>query len=316
MHEDTNLRNAETVLSQVFGENGLHLRLVLNGVNKTLTGKSLRGEFYLRLSPEQLHSKFELQREARILALVAEHNPTLAASPFPDHQQAGTAFAWDDKTYFGIATTVAPGETYDESPDQLKRFGGALASLHGIPLPVNWKRDAGEQPLGLPLQDSGDEHLSAEIRQVSSAAAAWTHRNSSRQSGRLSIRHGDAWPGNCRFSESAVTLFDFEHASIGDPVADFANVAWWLTGLQQPSEAKAKLWSSFLAGYEEGSHIPDLSSLPYHVLQVELRSLVFLRDFIRLSPEVTASVSAGAHQLVGAWQDRVVPDSGFMPAGW
>ncbi|PII37593.1 hypothetical protein T190_32155 [Sinorhizobium meliloti CCBAU 01290] len=114
-----------------------------------------------------------------------------------------------------------------------------------------------------------------------------------------------------------MTLFDFEHASIGDPVRDFANVAWWLTGLQQPSDTIAKLWTAFLEGYDEGHDPlrPDLSSLSYHVLLVELRRCTFSATSSG-SPEVERSIKAGTQQLVSIWRDRMVPKNGLMSNGW
>ncbi|NRP74524.1 hypothetical protein ILFOPFJJ_05446 [Ensifer psoraleae] len=312
MRDVEDLRNAERTLAKVLGQGELHLELVLNGVNKTLAGHCEQGDFYLRLSPEGLHSSLELKREAMILKCIAGHDPSIAAKPFMGPKHAGTAFVWDGERYYGIATTVAAGDPYDDSAGRLRQFGRALGKLHAIPVTEKFERVERATHL------TATAKLAEEISLVQRAAAQWADRGEPTSSGKTSIRHGDAWPGNGRFSGSKVTLFDFEHTSVGDPVADVANVAWWLTGLQQPSALKSELWSAFLEGYDEiqDGERADLSSLPYHVLSVELRSLIFLRDFIKLSPEVEKCVLAGTHHLVGVWRDRAVPESGFLKDGW
>ncbi len=311
MRDVEDLKNAERTLSRVLDQGNLHLELVLNGVNKTFAGRCEQGDFYLRLSPERLHSSVELKREAKILTCITDHEQ-IAAKPFMDPQHAGTAFVWDGAPYFGIATTVAPGDPYDNSVGQLRPFGRALGKLHAIPITGKVERvDSAPH-----LAASGK--LVEAISLVQGAIFQWSNRGEPTSSGKTSIRHGDAWPGNGRFGESRVTLFDFEHTSIGDPVADVANVVWWLTGLQQPAEIKSQLWNAFLEGYEEtqDGERADMSSLPYHVLSVELRSLLFLRDFIKLSLEVEKSVIAGTQHLVGVWRNRAVPESGFLKDGW
>lgn len=316
MLNEQNVRDAERVLSNALGED-VQLQPVLDGVNKTLSGQSAKGGFFLRLSPESLHAQSHLRREADLLTLVAEREPSLIAKPFPDARHAGTAFSWNDNRYFGIATTIAEGKPYDDSVGELRRFGQALARLHAVPISAD--PDIDQEETARPSQShTAVARLNDEISLVRSALEAWTDANRPVRSDRRSIRHGDAWPGNGRFSAEAVTLFDFEHISIGDPVADLASVAWWVTGLQNRSQSKAELWTGFLDGYSEGTTGKDLdlTSLPYHVLLVELRSLLFLRDFIALTPSVEESIRAGTRNLVDLWRDRGVPWDGRMSDGW
>ncbi|RVH43841.1 aminoglycoside phosphotransferase family protein [Sinorhizobium meliloti] len=256
------------------------------------------------------------QREARLLTIVTDHEPSIATKPFPDAQHAGAAFAWGGERYFGIATAVAPGTPYDESIGELRRFGQALAKLHSVRAFGDAGVDRAEQ-VDHSRSDHHEGSLVDQISPVTATAADCVDRGRPTDSGRRSICHGDAWPGNGRFGAHAVTLFDFEHASIGDPVRDFANVAWWLTGLQQPSDTIAKLWTAFLEGYDEGHDPlrPDLSSLSYHVLLVELRRCTFSATSSG-SPEVERSIKAGTQQLVSIWRDRMVPKNGLMSNGW
>lgn len=317
MRDVDNLKNAERTLSSVLDQSDLHLELVLNGVNKTFAGHCEEGDFYLRLSPARLHSSLEVKREASILARITDHDASIAAGPFLGPQHAGAAFAWDDEPYFGIATAIAPGAPYDDSAEQLKCFGYVLAKLHAVPLVEGIEPEAfGTADMAPSL--GATDRLSEQISLLQDSALEWVARGRPTHSGSRSIRHGDAWPGNGRFRGAEVTLFDFEHASVGDPVADFANVAWWLTGLQQPTQRKSELWSAFLAGYGEFPDAvrSDLCCLPYHVFSVELRSLLFLRDFIQLSPEVEKSIQTGTRDLMNLWRGCSVSADGLLKDGW
>jgi aminoglycoside phosphotransferase (APT) family kinase protein len=250
MRDLDNLKNTERTLSRILGQSDLHLKLVLNGVNKTLAGHCAQGDFYLRLSPELLHSSLEVKREATTLARITDHDASIAVKPFLGSQHAGAAFAWDDEPYFGIATAVAAGASYDDSTEHMKYFGYVLAKLHAVPLIDEIEPESlGTTDVALSRGDL--DRLSEQISLVQDSALEWAASGRPTHSGSKSIRHGDAWPGNGRFRGSEVTLFDFEHSSVGDPIADFANVAWWLTGAHHSPQLKSELWGAFLYGYSE-----------------------------------------------------------------
>lgn len=265
MCEVENLKNTERTLSRALDQEDLHLQLVLNGVNKTFTGHCEQGDFYLRLSPERLHSSCEIKREASILACIADHDASIAVQPFSDPKHAGTAFDWDGEPYLGIATTIAPGAPYDDSIGQLRCFGHVLAKLHAVPISEEIDTQAIELA-EMPPSDVASDKLAEQISLVQTSIAEWSRYGQPTSSGKKSIRHGDAWPGNSRFSASEATLFDFEYTSIGDPVTDFAHIAWWLTGLQLPSKFKTELWSAFFEGYNDLCDGGDQISPAFHTM--------------------------------------------------
>ncbi|WP_208249197.1 aminoglycoside phosphotransferase family protein [Rhizobium sp. T1470] len=317
MDHSLNLKAAERTLSGVTGLTDVRLEVVVDGVNKTLTGQCKRGDFYLRLSPAELHTADAVKSEARTLAFIAGHDAIVATRPFFEDSHAGAAFKWSGETYHGIATTVAMGSPFDNSNKQMSLFGSVLAKLHSIPvleaLEVQESSGAGA------LSDAAATGPLAEsVSTARTSVHAWITDETPIHSGAKAILHGDAWPGNARFQSSSATLFDFEHTSVGDPTRDIANVAWWLTGIDQTPQRKSELWHSFLEGYRSSmnSRDLDLSCLPYHVYLSELRSLLFLNTFIALSPEVEASIKDGTQHRVRTWRDCTVGSDGSIVHAW
>jgi hypothetical protein len=130
MPENELLRMTEVVLARATGARNIRLEVLVDGVNKTLAGNCELGDFFLRLSPQQLHSSAELRHEARVLAHLSASGDGLAAGLFFEAEHARSCFDWEGDRYHGLATHAATGIPFNVSPDHLQWFAAALARLH------------------------------------------------------------------------------------------------------------------------------------------------------------------------------------------
>ncbi|THF85025.1 phosphotransferase family protein [Deinococcus sp. KSM4-11] len=155
-----------------------------------------------------------------------------------------------------LVQTLMDGQSGAEGgadPESLAHFLARLHALEpqGLPLRV---LPGSPAPQGLP-----DESLSES--RIRAALAAHPP-----PLGRLSVLHGDLWPGNTLWSGGALSaVLDWEDAGLGDPLADVGNTRLELLFFHGQSAMQ-----DFTRAYA-GAGGTDLSPLPIWDLRAALR---------------------------------------------
>jgi aminoglycoside phosphotransferase (APT) family kinase protein len=232
-------------------------------------GREQRREVVLRLRPPPpgLLEPYDLERQFRILR-------ALESTPVPSPRALwyeGTGSVLGREFY---AMERLGGTVYERSlpedlacaPERLARMSRSLvesiAAIHRVDLRATGLDALGD---GRGFLERELDHWSSEMRRVQRAPLpelerllAELQRRRPDQSPRITLVHGDPKPGNFAFENDRVTaVFDWEMASIGDPLAD---VGWaefnWTTPNSFTNQPGSLSRDEFAALYQDLTGIP------------------------------------------------------------
>jgi aminoglycoside phosphotransferase (APT) family kinase protein len=189
-------------------------------------------------------SAHDVLREARVIgALQGKARVPGVLAVGDDEQIIGAPFFVMDKVEGHVVTSEIPGEL--DTPDDRRRMGeqlvDALVEMHG----VDWEA-AGLEGFGKPtgylerqLRRFGGlwEHNKTREMEAVERVGGWL-RDNLPDSGPATIVHGDFRLGNVMFAPSApaelIAIFDWEMATIGDPLADLGYLCTLWTDRDDP----------------------------------------------------------------------------------
>ena len=108
------------------------------------------------------------------------------------------------------------------------------------------------------------------------------------------ICHGDAWMANARISGDKIAFFDFDDCGVGPLMIDLGTQAWHLMN-DDDVDADAMLLS-LLAGYDTVRTLraDERAVLPTFIALAEIRSLLFLAKYCRLTKEMWGAIALRA----------------------
>ena len=108
------------------------------------------------------------------------------------------------------------------------------------------------------------------------------------------ICHGDAWTANARISGDKIAFFDFDDCGVGPLMIDLGTQAWHLMN-DDDVDADAMLLS-LLAGYDTVRTLraDERAVLPTFIALAEIRSLLFLAKYCRLTKEMWGAIALRA----------------------
>jgi len=189
-------------------------------------------------------SAHDVLREARVIgALQGQARVPAVLAVCDDVQVIGAPFFVMEKVEGHVVTSTVPAEL--DTPADRRRMGeqlvDALVELHG----VDWQA-AGLEGFGKPtgylerqLRRFGGlwEHNRTRDMDAVERVGGWLHDNLP-DSGPATIVHGDFRLGNVMFAPSApaelIAIFDWEMATIGDPLADLGYLCTLWTDRDDP----------------------------------------------------------------------------------
>jgi aminoglycoside phosphotransferase (APT) family kinase protein len=267
--------------------------------NVTFLVRREGGEWVLRRPPRPPlpPSAHDVLREAGLLQAI---QPTAARTPrvlaaCDDERVIGAPFYVMERVHGDVVTTAVPPALDDEAGRRAigEELVDALVEVHG----VDW-RACGLEGFGKPTgyldrqlrRFSGLwEHNRTRELPVLDRVTAWLgeHRP---DSGEATIVHGDYRLGNTMFAPGAparlVAIFDWELATIGDPLADvgYLLATWAQEGdPQSPISALGGITrgpgfpsrAELVARYEAGSG-RSMSDVPWYMTLALWKSAVFL----------------------------------------
>jgi aminoglycoside phosphotransferase (APT) family kinase protein len=242
-------------------------------------------------------SAHDVLREARLLSALA---PTAARTPTvlaacDDEGVIGAPFYVMEHVAGDVITTAVPPALDDEAGRRAigEQLVDALVEVHA----VDW-RAAGLEGFGKPtgyldrqLRRFGGlwEHNRTRELPVLDRVTAWLGEHVP-ESGEATIVHGDYRLGNAMFAPGArarlVAIFDWELATIGDPLAD---IGYLLATWAQAGDAESPIAAlggvtrgagfpsreELVARYEQGSG-RSMSDVPWYMALALWKSAVFL----------------------------------------
>ena len=189
-------------------------------------------------------SAHDVLREARVIgALQGKARVPGVLAVGDDEQIIGAPFFVMDKVEGHVVTSEIPAEL--DTPDDRRRMGeqlvDALVEMHG----VDWEA-AGLEGFGKPtgylerqLRRFGGlwEHNKTREMEAVERVGGWL-RDNLPDSGPATIVHGDFRLGNVMFAPShpaeLIAIFDWEMATIGDPLADLGYLCTLWTDRDDP----------------------------------------------------------------------------------
>ncbi len=189
-------------------------------------------------------SAHDVLREARVIgALQGKARVPGVLAVGDDEQIIGAPFFVMDKVEGHVVTSEIPAEL--DTPDDRRRMGeqlvDALVEMHG----VDWEA-AGLEGFGKPtgylerqLRRFGGlwEHNKTREMEAVERVGGWL-RDNLPDSAAATIVHGDFRLGNVMFAPSApaelIAIFDWEMATIGDPLADLGYLCTLWTDRDDP----------------------------------------------------------------------------------
>ena len=241
-------------------------------------------------------SAHDVLREARVIgALQGKARVPGVLAVGDDEQIIGAPFFVMDKVEGHVVTSEIPAEL--DTPDDRRRMGeqlvDALVEMHG----VDWEA-AGLEGFGKPtgylerqLRRFGGlwEHNKTREMEAVERVGGWL-RDNLPDSGPATIVHGDFRLGNVMFAPSGpaelIAIFDWEMATIGDPLADLG----YLTATYaQPGDPESTILAlgavtrspgfpsreALIARYEAGSG-RSMSDVRWYTTLALWKSAVFL----------------------------------------
>ncbi len=216
-----------------------------------------------------------------------------------------TRLGWDGVMRHACLFAHAEGREMLPCAEDLRRFGRAVAELHGALQAVGgvagrrieageacaaaafWLRRAGQAAIAEQAERAGPV-----LRAAVAAAGPG-----------VGLCHGDAWLGNARLDGERVTFFDFEDCAVGPLALDLATMARWL----RREADGAELWEALLAGYSEGRALSggDLAAMP---ALAEVRGAGDLARFWGMDAgDVARGGGVGAKAGGGGWGGGMMP---------
>jgi Ser/Thr protein kinase RdoA (MazF antagonist) len=215
--------------------------------------------------------------------LVARHLPAATVIRTTDNGP----FALVDRRPFLMFAWAEGGVEWPASAENAHRLGAALAELHlasdDLPLTGEERHYDAERLIDLPLEllrpflaDRPDlverleqwaARLHAAVAQVSTDSPAY---------GPI---HGDIHQGNCYFTESGLTLFDFALSGVGHRVYDLTGFLWPMRDRTINDEGMRVCCDAFLAGYDATRPLSVAEKAAIHTF-VQLRTWWELGDWI------------------------------------
>jgi aminoglycoside phosphotransferase (APT) family kinase protein len=282
--------------------------------NVTYLVRRSGGEWVLRRPPRPPlpPSAHDVLREARLLRSVqrAELRAPRVVLTCDDDTVIGVPFYVMDKVEGDVVTTVVPGPL--DTPEEHARMGrelvDALVEIHA----VDW-RACGLEGYGRPtgylerqlLRFSGLwEHNKTRGVPELERTTRWLseHRPAS---GPATIVHGDYRLGNTMFAPGAparvVAIFDWELATIGDPLAD---VGYLTATYSEPGDDAFTLFSLAPVTTREG--FPTRAQLITRYEEASGRSMSDVRWYQTLALWKSAVFLEGSYRrlLAGTTDDR------------
>ena len=242
---------------------------------------------WLRLCRHPATSGADLDFEMRVLRALASGPGLAAVRPLAGRGgRLRTRLPWDGTMRHACLFEDAPGREMLHCPNDVRRFGRALAALH----------DALSAAAVVParrIEAGAACHRAASwLRRAEQAAIADdAGRAAPMLRGALAearpgvgLCHGDARLGNALLDGERVTFLDFEDCATGPLALDLATMAVWLR-LEAGAEA---LWAALLDGYCSRRALSggDLAALPALAALVEIRMAADLARFWSMTPAV------------------------------
>lgn len=287
------INKLEIDVSALSGHADIKLELKVDGVNKTFYATFNDQDGYLRMSPLGLHPKTDIDFEYATMLSAEYQAPSALVKPLAKPIQATIG----GQRYCGLLSSTARGEPFSDTLEDISSFAVSLAKLHVAEIPtLNFLPEFPKRRREGIRKGHSAGRLGVGIKSIESGLAVKPLEENDPV-----ICHGDAWPGNALFSDTAV-LFDFEHTFVGPREFDLGTVAWWLLGRQDKMHSM-NLWETFMNRYLEETKIKvNFGLLPTCILQNEIRSLRFLDQFAVLPTEVYPSVVKRAIDLAQDWR--------------
>jgi len=281
--------------------------------NVTYLVRRGKEEFVLRRPPRGPlpPSAHDVLREARLLSAVQDadvRTPRVLAT-CDDEAVIGAPFYVMEHVVGEVITSQVP-DSLDSEPEH-QRIGDelidGLVELHA----VDW-RACGLEGYGKPtgylerqLRRFGGlwEHNRTRELPTLERVAGWLaeHRP---ESGEATIVHGDYRLGNAMFAPEAPArlnaIFDWELATIGDPLAD---VGYLLATWSQPGDPENPI--SALGGVTKGAGFPTRERLVEHYQRASGRSISDVRWYMTLALWKSAIFLEGSYKrrLAGTTDD-------------
>jgi aminoglycoside phosphotransferase (APT) family kinase protein len=241
----------------------------------------------LRPPPPGLLEPYDLERQFTILRGL---EGTAVRAPRalwmePTGDVLGRPFFVMERAPGHVYERVVPPEL-DADPQLIPRMCDGiidqLAAVHAVDLAATGLDRLGD---GATYLDRELVHWTSEMRRVQRGPlpalerlAAELHRQRPERSGRITLVHGDAKPGNFAFVDGEVSaVFDWEMTDVGDPLADIGYLElMWSYPVGITSRPTAPPIEDVLARYQERSGISLVHRPWYRALQAFKTSVILL----------------------------------------
>lgn len=230
----------------------------------TEAGADQRRDVVLRLRPPPpgLLEPYDLRRQFDVLRAL---EPTPVRSPRALwFEESGTVLGREFYVMERLTGTVyerTVPEELEAAPDRINRMAGSIveqiAAIHSVDLHATGLDQIGD---GRDFLDRELDHWSSQMRRVQRGPLPALERLLSELRDRqpdqcptVTLVHGDPKPGNFAFAHDRVNaVFDWEMASVGDPLADigWAEMNWTTPGSFTSRPASLTL-DEFVARYQE-----------------------------------------------------------------
>ncbi|UQE03616.1 phosphotransferase enzyme family protein [Bradyrhizobium japonicum] len=256
------------------------VRMITDGVNKTLRVVSDQDDVFVRFSPTSLHSHEALISEAALIATLREQDIPCCELVAIDGCSVQGPHIVNGIEYNVLLTQTITGCALAPTAHDARAFGHSLARLHRAPIKGLTRT--------LTINDGGE--IDPIIRPVFEELTGLVQQLSDTPSASGGICHGDAWLGNAINRDGTAVLFDFEFSGHGPLAYDIATFIWALRA--EGNEAEALIYARFVEGYR-GEYDSPLSEhdLRVNLLRKEINNIRFLCQNITMSREVKVATA-------------------------
>lgn len=263
------------------------VRMITDGVNKTLRVVSDHDDAFVRFSPTSLHSRKALINEAALIATLREQDIPCCELVAIDGCSVHGPHIVNGLEYNVLLTHTIAGSVLASTAHDARAFGHSLARLHRTPI---------KGPTRM-LAISGEGEIDPMIRPVFEELTGLVQQLSDTPSASDGICHGDAWLGNAINRDGTAVLFDFEFFGHGPLAYDIATFIWALRA--EGNEAEALIYASFLEGYRGEYDLPlSEHDLRVNLLRKEINNIRFLCQNITMSHEVKVATAKFARDTL------------------
>jgi Ser/Thr protein kinase RdoA (MazF antagonist) len=280
--------------------------LIYDGINKIIKFRANNKNLTLKLFNQNNRTHYQISYERKIVHHIIDNKIACIVPIDTITNQSEQIYRYEGQHYYGIVTIEDTGCTFTPTENlesQISIFGESLYKLHtcklpNLPSPHPYFTD--ENRLISRLRKDIDTPYSKEIKALIITLFKHIHTLPSTLSNKRSICHGDAWPGNALYHKNSCVLLDFEHTSISTPAFDISTFIWWATGQQNNTEA-INAWSYFKQGYGETLENLFNEDLPRLIKLNELRSLVFIANYIVINEELLGHLKTRTQWFIDAF---------------